>query len=117
MCYRVTRNSFASAVRKGITAAQVLKFLSLRAHPSMLRQYHHASLPMSASENTTNKLNDNSMNMHERDGSYTQQKTLYEHTPSSYANTTAQGGLTHNLMDQSKDFVVPRSFCDQLMMW
>lgn len=38
-CYRVTRDSFAEAMRKGITANQVLRFLSLRAHPSMLRRY------------------------------------------------------------------------------
>lgn len=42
-CYRVTRNSFAAAMRKGITAAQILRFLSLRAHPSMLKQQQRSS--------------------------------------------------------------------------
>lgn len=39
VCYRVTRPSFVTAVRKGITARQMLKFLALHAHPNMRSRY------------------------------------------------------------------------------
>ncbi|EPY26827.1 transcription initiation factor TFIIH subunit 4 [Strigomonas culicis] len=39
VAFRVTRDSFARALRKGISAAQVLTFLSLKAHPSMRQRY------------------------------------------------------------------------------
>ncbi|CAD2214163.1 transcription initiation factor TFIIH subunit 4 [Angomonas deanei] len=39
VCYRVTRESFSRALRKGITASQIIKFLTLKAHPSMIKKY------------------------------------------------------------------------------
>ncbi|KAL7695060.1 TFIIH basal transcription factor subunit [Lotmaria passim] len=53
-CYRVTRDSFAAAMRKGITATQVLRFLSLRAHPSMLRRYEEREDAQASSSSSAN---------------------------------------------------------------
>lgn len=38
VCCKLTRDSFVSAVRRGITAQQVLEFLALKAHPVMRRK-------------------------------------------------------------------------------
>lgn len=38
VCYRVTRASFASALAKGIGANHILQFLTVKAHPSMIKQ-------------------------------------------------------------------------------
>ncbi|EAN91192.1 putative DNA repair and transcription factor protein [Trypanosoma cruzi] len=38
-CYRVTRRTFAAALKRGIGSSHILQFLAVKAHPSMLR--HH----------------------------------------------------------------------------
>ncbi|ESL07959.1 DNA repair and transcription factor protein, TFIIH complex, TFB2 subunit [Trypanosoma rangeli SC58] len=38
-CYRVTRRSFAAALKRGIGASHILKFLAVKAHPSMWKRY------------------------------------------------------------------------------
>nr|CCC93671.1 conserved hypothetical protein [Trypanosoma congolense IL3000] len=47
VCYRVTRSSFALALRKGIDAKHILQFLTLKAHPSMVRKDGGASRDVS----------------------------------------------------------------------
>ncbi|ORC93129.1 DNA repair and transcription factor protein [Trypanosoma theileri] len=42
-CYRVTRASFAAALRRGIRALDILRFLAVKAHPSMLKHYHNSN--------------------------------------------------------------------------
>lgn len=50
-CYRITRHSFAAALRKGLTATEILQFLSSKAHPSMTTCYGETtrSTPSSSS--------------------------------------------------------------------
>ncbi|KPI89229.1 putative TFIIH basal transcription factor subunit [Leptomonas seymouri] len=55
-CYRVTRASFAAAMHKGITATQVLRFLSLRAHPSMLKRYEEREDLQASSSSSATRL-------------------------------------------------------------
>ncbi|KPA79945.1 putative TFIIH basal transcription factor subunit [Leptomonas pyrrhocoris] len=86
-CYRVTRDSFAAAMRKGITATQVLRFLSLRAHPSMLKRYEERGQPQVASSS----------------GGAGQRRG---------GRRTAAAAV-----DAVATLVVPQSFCDQLRMW
>ncbi|RNF05321.1 DNA repair and transcription factor protein [Trypanosoma conorhini] len=39
VCYRVTRRTFAAALKRGIGASHILQFLAVKAHPSMLKHY------------------------------------------------------------------------------
>lgn len=43
VCFRITRDSFSAALQKGLTALQVLQFLSSKAHPCMTERYGAAS--------------------------------------------------------------------------
>ncbi|KAG5463909.1 hypothetical protein LSCM1_00082 [Leishmania martiniquensis] len=100
-CYRVTRDSFAAAVRKGITAMQVLRFLSLRAHPSMLRRYGE---------------------LEENDGIASLSSALCASSSLSFSaasrRTAASGTYgSATSVDAVTTLVVPQSFCDQMQMW
>uniref|UniRef100_A0A0A9WM30 General transcription factor IIH subunit 4 n=1 Tax=Lygus hesperus TaxID=30085 RepID=A0A0A9WM30_LYGHE len=105
VCYRVTRGSFASALRKGVTATQILKFLSLRAHPSMFRQYGsptlHALSTTTTAHNISNSSNSSNIGNGRSNGNVT----------SAYSKPH-----TNNATTQADTFVIPRSFCDQLFM-
>ncbi|KAG5489956.1 hypothetical protein JKF63_00074 [Porcisia hertigi] len=101
-CYRVTRDSFAAAMRKGITATQVLRFLSLRAHPCMRRRYREreencgtATPPLSV-DGTSSAF-----------GSSTSPRC---------AGAVGMCGTTTSA-DAVATLVVPQSFCDQMRMW
>lgn len=41
VCFRISRDSFVTALQRGLTASQVFHFLSSKAHPSMRRRYTH----------------------------------------------------------------------------
>jgi transcription initiation factor TFIIH subunit 4 len=91
-CYRVTRDSFAAAMRKGITATQVLRFLSLRAHPSMLKRYEERE-----------------------DG---QAAAAASSTSGAAGRQQQRGGRrSAAVVDAVATLVVPQSFCDQVRMW
>lgn len=87
VCYRLTRGSFVSALRKGITAAQILKFLSLRAHPSMLRRY---------GEDAHGAVGGGGASM---------------------TGTGAGGVLSPTSSLSTSALAIPQSVCDQLFMW
>eukprot|EP00796_Vickermania_ingenoplastis_P004952 gene4953-3553_t len=38
-CFRITRDSFAAALERGLTGKQIMQFLSSKAHPSMMKRY------------------------------------------------------------------------------
>ncbi|CBZ25923.1 conserved hypothetical protein [Leishmania mexicana MHOM/GT/2001/U1103] len=100
-CYRVTRDSFAAAMRKGITAAQVLRFLSLRAHPSMLRRHgeREESGDTAAPSSAGGVSSSLTFSAPHRRGA----------VPGTCGGTTA--------IDAVSTIVVPQSFCDQMRMW
>ncbi|CAC9549119.1 TFIIH basal transcription factor subunit [Leishmania donovani] len=100
-CYRVTRDSFASAMRKGITAAQVLRFLSLRAHPSMLRRH---------GEREENGDTTSPSSAGGASSSFT-----FSASPRRRAVAGTCGSTTS--IDAVSTLVVPQSFCDQMHMW
>ncbi|KAH9581942.1 Transcription factor TFIIH subunit p52/Tfb2 [Trypanosoma melophagium] len=60
-CYRVTRASFAAALRRGIRALDILRFLAVKAHPSMFKHHHN-----SINEGSTEELNTNDSNVGNR---------------------------------------------------
>ncbi|KAI5691157.1 Transcription factor Tfb2 [Leishmania braziliensis] len=99
-CYRVTRDSFAAAMRKGITATQVLRFLSLRAHPSMLRRYGEKE------ENGDTKSPSPAGDA---------PSSTFSAPPRRAAVAGTRGSTT--FIDAVTTLVVPHSFCDQLRMW
>ncbi|KAG5489225.1 hypothetical protein GH5_00089 [Leishmania sp. Ghana 2012 LV757] len=100
-CYRVTRDSFAVAMRKGITAMQVLRFLSLRAHPSMLRRYAERerssdTASLSSAVRASSSLSFSAPPRHAT-------------APGTHGSSTTVDGVV--------TLVVPQSFCDQMRMW
>lgn len=86
-CFRITRSSFVSALHKGLTAAEVLQFLSSKAHPSMAACYGETTLYASSSSSSSSFL---------PNGAH--QETS---EPLGYAST----------------LVLPPSIVDQLLMW
>lgn len=95
-CYRVTRDSFAAAMRKGITATQVLRFLSLRAHPSMLQRYGERA---------------------ELDDGAGAAPTAHSGAFTSTASRSSRRAAVPGAVDGVAELVVPQSFCDQMRMW
>ncbi|GET93147.1 hypothetical protein, conserved [Leishmania tarentolae] len=100
-CYRVTRDSFAAAMRRGITATQVLRFLSLRAHPSMLRRYGGQA------------ETDNRMSPSFAGGASS--SVAFSQPLCSRAVAGTCGGTA--FINAASTLVVPQSFCDQMRMW
>ncbi|CCW67061.1 unnamed protein product [Phytomonas sp. Hart1] len=93
-CYRITRESFAAALRKGLTAAQILEFLSLRAHPSMLQKYGSEKGRVALSPSYAK-------------GS---EVSMIHSGGASEVNTVG-------LATADVGFAIPQSLCDQLYMW
>ncbi|CCW59967.1 unnamed protein product [Phytomonas sp. EM1] len=89
LCYRITRESFAAALRKGLTAAQILQFLSLRAHPSMLQKYGTKDGDLATASTSTTG----------REG------------------PVIRTGAASEADAADSGFAIPQSLCDQLYMW
>lgn len=101
VCYRVTRQSFAKALRQGISAGQVLKFLSLRAHPSMLRQYGEDAHAVGYARTSSSDAEGGGGG-----GGRRSWRVSSSASGSSSSSSSSTGVMT-----------VPQSFCDQLFMW
>lgn len=95
-CYRLTRDSFVTALHKGISAAKILEFLSLRAHPSMLRKYGEDA--------------------HAHAGLVGGQSSAPAATSSSSLHSGGGGGGVTPPASTSV-LAIPQSVCDQLFMW
>lgn len=111
-CFRITRNSFAEALHKGLTASEILQFLSSKAHPSMVACYGETTLwqpPSSSSDGGGGAslfLPGAGEGIVDGVGD-----------ASDDAGDTIMGAATALTAASSHTLVLPPSIVDQLLMW